>query len=236
MRPNNDFVKALDSAVPLDPHIHAATDKQCFCYRGAMGELIWPMITTCPELVFPVMKLSQFSVAPVMIHYDAILAIFRYLSVTKHHGISYTQIIPVKLLPDIMPPNQSAFPSDAPNDHHLMDLYDLLYGYADYDWAMDIGYHHSISGIMMMLAGSAIAWKCCVVQITISLSLTESEILSSPSILAELSHTQHHPTVIFQDNRAAVLISQVSHPTRQTCHIDIHEFALLDWNDCGRSH
>jgi Flp pilus assembly protein CpaB len=77
----------------------------------------------------------------------------------------------------------------------------------------------------MMLAGSAIAWKCRV-QITILLSTTESEVLSASdagqlslylrSVLDELGHTQHHTTIIFEDNRAAVLISQASHPTRQT--------------------
>jgi hypothetical protein len=44
-------------------------------------------------------------------------------------------------------------------------------------------------------------------------------------------HPQHNATVIFEDNQAAVLISQASHPTRQTRHIDIREFALPDWND-----
>jgi hypothetical protein len=39
---NNYFVKALDSAVPLDPDVHAATDKSRFRYCGAIGELIWP--------------------------------------------------------------------------------------------------------------------------------------------------------------------------------------------------
>jgi hypothetical protein len=94
----------------------------------------------------------------------------------------------------------------------------------------------------MMLAGGAIAWKCHV-QITISLSMTESKILSASSagclalyprsVLAEFGHTQHHAIVIFEDNRADVLISQASHPTRQTRHIDIREFALLNWNDRG---
>jgi hypothetical protein len=38
------------------------------------------------------------------------------------------------------PPTRSAFSSDAANDHHIDDLYDLLFGYADSDWAtmMDI--------------------------------------------------------------------------------------------------
>jgi hypothetical protein len=94
----------------------------------------------------------------------------------------------------------------------------------------------------MMLAGGNIAWKCRV-HITISLNMTESEILSASdagrlalylcSVLAELGHTQHHATVIFEDNRTAVHISQASHPTRQTHCIDIREFALLNWNDRG---
>jgi hypothetical protein len=92
MRPYNDFFQALDSAIPLDPDVRAATDKLRFRYHGAIGELIWPMITTRLELAFPVVKLSQFSIAAAMIHYDAVLAIFRYLSVTRHHDITYTRV------------------------------------------------------------------------------------------------------------------------------------------------
>jgi hypothetical protein len=105
---------------------------------------------------------------------------------------------------------------------------------------MDIQHCHSILGIiMMLLAGSDIAWKSHV-QITISLCMTEPEIISASdagrlaalylrSILAELGHTQHHATVIFEDNCTAVLITEASHPTQQTHHhIDIREFALFD--------
>jgi hypothetical protein len=142
MQPDNDFVKSLDNAVPLEPEVCAATDKNRFRYRGAIGELIWPMVTCRPELLFPVAKLSQFSVAPAMIHYDAVLAIFRYLSATKHEGITYTRIIIVESLPRDLPPARSAHPSDAANDHLLQNLYALLFGYADSDWAMDIVRHH----------------------------------------------------------------------------------------------
>jgi hypothetical protein len=135
MRPDNDFFKALDSAVHLDPDVCAATDKSHFRYLGAIGELIWPMVTTCPELAFPVVKLSQSSsVAPAMIHYDAVLAIFRYLSATKHQGIIYTRVLPVNSLPSPPPANRSAFPSDgAMNDHNITALYDVLFGYSNSD-------------------------------------------------------------------------------------------------------
>jgi hypothetical protein len=80
------------------------------------------MVTTHPELAFPVVKLSQFSVAPAMIHYDAVLAIFRYLSATKHQGIIYTRVLPVDSLPSSPPANRSAFPSDGTNDHNITAL------------------------------------------------------------------------------------------------------------------
>jgi hypothetical protein len=129
MHPDNDFVKALDSALPLDPDVRAATDKSCFRYCRAIGELIWPMVTTRPELAFPVVKLSQFSVGPAMIHYDAVLAIFRYLSATKHQGVTYTQVAPVDSLPSALAANQSAFPSDAANAHGITALYDVLFAW-----------------------------------------------------------------------------------------------------------
>jgi hypothetical protein len=128
MRSNNDFVKALGSAVPLDPDVRAATDKSRFRYCGAIGKLIWPMVMTRPEVAFPVVKLSQFSVAPAMIHYESVLAIFRYLSATKHQGGTYTQGTPVDSLPSTLPANRSAFPSDGANDQDITALYDVLFG------------------------------------------------------------------------------------------------------------
>jgi hypothetical protein len=90
----------------------------------------------------------------------------------------------------------------------------------------------------MLLAGGSIAWKCRV-QTTISLSTTEAEFLSATdagrlalylrSVLADLDQQQTEATPIFDDNRGSVLMSQASQPTRQTRHIDIREFALLDW-------
>jgi hypothetical protein len=48
MNPSNEFVRALDSAEPLDPYECSRLDNTRFRYRAAIGELIWPMITTQP--------------------------------------------------------------------------------------------------------------------------------------------------------------------------------------------
>jgi hypothetical protein len=91
MNPSNEFVRALDSAVPLDPSERSLLDSTRFRYRAAIGELIWPMITTRPELSNPVVKLSQFANSPAAIHYDAVYGIFQYLSGTRDYSLIYSR-------------------------------------------------------------------------------------------------------------------------------------------------
>jgi hypothetical protein len=76
MNPYNEFVRALDSAEPLEPSERSLMDNTRFRYRAAIGELIWPMTTTRPELSYPIIKLSQFVTSPATIHYDAVYGIF----------------------------------------------------------------------------------------------------------------------------------------------------------------
>jgi hypothetical protein len=42
------------------------------------------MITTRPELPYPVVKLSQFATSPAIIRYDAVYGIFQYLPGTRY--------------------------------------------------------------------------------------------------------------------------------------------------------
>jgi hypothetical protein len=79
MNPSNEFVRALNDAKPLDPVDHNRADNTRFCYRVAIGELIWPMITTQTEISYPVVKLSQLSSNPAKVHYYAVYGIFQYL-------------------------------------------------------------------------------------------------------------------------------------------------------------
>jgi hypothetical protein len=93
--PSNEFVRALDSDGPLDPSECSRPDNTHFRYRAAIGKLIWPMITTRPELSYPVVKLSQFSTSPATIHNDAVYGIFQYLSGTRDDGLTYTRPEPM---------------------------------------------------------------------------------------------------------------------------------------------
>ena len=184
MPADNEYIRTLDTATaPTTETECHALEKAHFRYRGAIGELIWAMITCRPELSFPVVKLSQFSTSASALHYTAVKRVFRYLSGTIDHGLTYWRTAPHSTLPFVSPPPLLT----RPNDQHL--LHDVsaatehyspfaVFGYDDSDWAMDIHHRRSISGIVFKLAGAAIAWKCRV-QPTVSLSSTEAEFLAA---------------------------------------------------------
>ena len=77
MSSDNDHICLLDSASPPVSDSDRLLLEKLFRYRGGVGELIWAMITTRPEVSFPVTKLSQFSTAPAAVHYTAVKRVFR---------------------------------------------------------------------------------------------------------------------------------------------------------------
>jgi hypothetical protein len=94
INPSNEFVSALDDVTPLNPVERTRADNTRFRYRAAIGELIWPMITTRSEISYHVVKLSQFSSNPAKVHYDDVYGIFQYLFGTRNDGLAYTRKIP----------------------------------------------------------------------------------------------------------------------------------------------
>jgi hypothetical protein len=242
MSSDNDHIRALDLASP-PTSLESQKYESLFRYRGAIGELIWAMITCRPELSFPVTKLSQFATAPAKVHYDAVKRVFRFLNGTLDYGLTYWRTAPHSSLPFVPPPTRLQAPHDFVLSHNVSEATEkytptAVLGYVDSDWASDIRHRRSISGIVFKLAGAAIAWKCRV-QPTVSLSSTEAEFLAASdagkmglylrSILDELSVSQQFATVIYEDNRGALLMASAAQPTKQSRHIDIREYALLDW-------
>ena len=240
---DNAFVKQLDRAeLPATDTEREALSRQHFDYRQAIGELIWAMITVRIDINYPTVKLSQFAANPADVHYRALKNIFRYLSATKDRGITYWRRHPVSSLPAAPPPQPLSARADTPvhdlTKHSCVLRWDALYGYVDSDWAMDIRHRRSISGIVYILAGAAVAWKTRV-QPTVSLSTSEAEFVAASdagrmalylrSVLDELDVPQQYATLLFEDNRGARMMATAGQPTRQSRHIDIRHYAVLDW-------
>ena len=64
MNPDRKYLATLDEPQDTDEEPHALETIKGFSYRKAIGELIYSIVTTRPDISFPVIKLSQFSTNP----------------------------------------------------------------------------------------------------------------------------------------------------------------------------
>ena len=49
------------------------------------------------------------------------------------------------------------------------------------------------------------------------------------SVLSDINVPQTLPTVIYEDNRGCLKMTQAMKPTKRTRHVDTRYFAILDW-------
>ena len=162
---------------------------------------------------------------------------FIYLNATRDHGLTHWRPAPNSNHPHVDPPVPITAPSALqgfPETHAATKLH----GYVDSDWGSDRQHRRSISGIVFMLAGAAIFYKTRY-QPTVALSSTEAEFAAAAdagkaalylrSILQELGVEQLLPTVIYEDNNGARLMTNAQQPTRRTRHVELKQFAVLQW-------
>ena len=88
------------------------------------------------------------------------------------------------------------------------------------------------------MAGAAVVYKT-ILQRIVALSSTEAEFyalseagkltLYVRSILNELGMSQHNATSIYEDNKGCLHMTQNKKPTKNTRHVDLRHFAVVDW-------
>ena len=206
-----------------------------FSYRRAIGELIYAMVSCRPDISFPVIKLSQYSANPAKEHYIAVKEVYKYLRDTKEDGLYFWRSTPNPYLSEADEPVPK--PDVYSPQHAPTDCSSELEGLVDATWANDSSHRRSVTGIALMFAGGCVYYKTKF-QPTIALSSTESEfaaacdagkaILYVRSILDEINMPQHEATVLYIDNRGALLMANAQQPTRRTRHVSMKHFALLD--------
>jgi len=172
-------------------------------YRRLIGKLNF-LTNTRPDIAFSVQHLSQFLQAPREPHFKAAFHVLRYLNREPSLGI---------LL------------SHSPT-------FDLL-AYCDADWASCVHSRKSVSGFVVFLGDTLIAWKSKK-QTTISLSSAEAEYRSLRRLVAELSWlsrllhelglTNITPIPVKCDNMAAMYIAKnpVFHERTKHIEVDCH--------------
>ncbi len=237
---DHEYTMHLDTAVgPSTPYERDALTKTMnMNYRQVIGMWIWPMIKCRPEISFHITKLSQSMANPAQVHYEALKHVSQFLAQTIDDGLYFWRDEPKMGLPEgpfpVIQPDNYTFDMDP---HNIIDR-PLLQAYADSDWASCRKTHNAVTGGIIMVAGCAVGYKTKF-QKAVALSSTEAEwaaaceigkmILYFRSLLEDLGQPQHTATTLYEDNRGVLFMANQQQTSNRTRHIDIKQFALIDW-------
>ena len=238
MKSEAKFSRQMENAVaPVHEKEKRKLEKEMnINFRQVIGELLYAMVTCRPDISFPVIKLSQYSQNPAQEHYEAAKCLLQYLNSTKEDGIYYWRSRPQHNLPS------HDLPSPKPDDDKPLiqpcTTSGTITAAADSDWASDTTHRRSVTGLALLISGGVVLYKSKF-QKTVALSSTEAEfaaaceagkhILYVRSILEEIGMPQHSATPLFIDNNGALQMANAKKPTARTRHVDVKQFALLDW-------
>ena len=241
MNPDNKYQHRLETATPMTKQQKADLEQTLqFTYRQGVGELIYAMITSRPDISYAIIKLSQYATKPARIHFEALVQLYRYLKSTRTDGIYYWRECPRLDLPkgDIPVLKTDANYNENAVETRKSKNVQTLQAYVDSDYASDTHHRRSVSGFHMQLAGGTILYKTKF-QSIIAQSSTEAEFIAAAdagksilylrTIMDEIGIPQHHATILYEDNQGALLMAQAGQPTKRTKHVDIKHFALQSW-------
>jgi hypothetical protein len=213
------LTEAKPLATPMDPNItlrkvpadapEAPADLRGQ-YQSMIGGMMYAAICTRPDIAYAVTALSQYSSNPGPEHWSACKRVLRYLSGTRNYGLVYGKT------------DEDAIIST---------------GYSDADYAANPDDRKSISGYAFMLGGAVYAWSSKK-QTTVATSSTEAEYTAlahatrfaiwSRYLLDEMGYAQKDPTVIHEDNQAALALARDPQFHARSKHFDIQNHFIRE--------
>ena len=227
-------VKFTTRPTDTDPKIVLEKEMK-FLYRQAIGELIFAVITCRPDILYSIIKLSQYNTKPAHIHYLDVKHVFKYLCDIIDDGIYYWRPTLQLDLPNLP---WTTIPHDNHDVQILPSLLTQPVGFVDSYWAGNTSHCRSTSRICLCFAGAPVVYRSWF-QPTVSLSSSEAGFIAATeagrlilclcSMLNDLDISQESATIIYKDNCAATSMTNASQPTHQTRHMDIKRLTLLDW-------
>jgi 1,2-phenylacetyl-CoA epoxidase PaaB subunit len=145
------------------------TDKP---FSSLVGALLYIAVSTRPDVSFAVNKLAKFLTRPAEQHWLAAVQVLGYLVKTKNKGI--------KLGWGGGEGGHYMFDND-----ERVDQIPALFGFSDSDWANDTDYRKSVSGGIVLLKNSVVAWSSKR-QLMVATSTTEAETHAALSLAYNL--------------------------------------------------
>lgn len=181
-------------------------------YMELVGTLLYAAISTRMDIAHAVQKLTQHMQDPKHRHRTAAERVLRYLSGVLSLGLHFGGTTDVS----------AGFKVSA---------------YADADFANQKGNRKSISGWVVRIGKSAVAWASKM-QRVVALSTCEAELYAESAavqevlwqrgLLSELGLLCEEPSLVYGDNQSAIAVSKNGVKTERTKHVDIKYAFVTD--------
>jgi hypothetical protein len=178
-------------------------------FRSMIGSLAFASVTIRWDIAYSVSVLSRYLMKPNRKVIAAARRVIQYLMTMRDMKIRWTA-------------EEDKVPADKRNK---------LWGAADASYASDAITRRSHGGYLLFLNGGCISWKSGL-QKMVTLSSCESEFVALCSailevrylrqFLNELGHKQEEPTLLWEDNKAAIIIAEgETSSAGRSKHIDV---------------
>ena len=203
-----------------------------FDYPSAVGGILYLALTARPDVAQCAGVLSRFMACPGRDHVEAAKQAIKYLYATKEMGITFTKSsrlgsphlkyeYDANLQTYVHSTKNKVAVDDKTNDSHIVGTY------ADADLAGDIFTRKSTSGYCMILNGGVVSWSSKL-QATVALSTAEAETMAATEavkhlmhmrlFLRELGQEQREPSVVYEDNVAAIALAHGAEQSKRAKH------------------
>ena len=179
-------------------------DMKLVPYSELVGSLNWLATRTRPDIANSVGSLCRFISNPGRQHWTAAQRVLRYLAGSSEQGIKFAR--------------------------SSQDKQAGLVAFSDADWAGDPDTRRSTTGFFCTLFECPISWKSKL-QPSTALSSVEAEYIALCAacrevkwirqLLSETEFPERQPTVIYDDNRGCISISENNRTDARTKHIDV---------------
>ena len=198
---SNKLVKATESEECIDQHN----------YQSAVGSLLYLAVATRPDISFAVSNIAKFSAQPTKTHWVAVKRILRYLKGSVDYGLNFTHESTSECI-----------------------------GYSDADWGGDLDDRKSTSGYVFLISGGAVSWRSkkqsCIALSTaeaeyVALSCAAQEAMWMRRMTAVLQNRPEEPVRLFEDNQAAISMTENPQFHGRSKHISIKYHFVRDQVD-----
>lgn len=170
-------------------------------YRRLVGGLIWPAISSRPDIQYAVQQLSQYFDSYSLMHWNAAIRVVRYLKGTRDLRLRLGGMSPISLA-----------------------------GFTDSDWANCLDTRRSVGGYAWSLGSGVISWASQK-QKTVAASSCEAEYMAAfeavqeyvwlRTLLREIGYGTNEATTIMCDNNVAINLSEDLMLHSRVKHVDI---------------